>query len=155
MKTNIKQQTLNELEISSNKCQMKPSIMRFIRDSIFKWENQAIQYPEKGSDLVYFKGVHPRGVTVHCLLYYGHDNFLEGILNYYPIDLLPWQKRGSVNILVRPDRRRNRIASSLLDEAIKRWNIKLEKQVYTKDGESFICKYISTSSIYKSYRKRF
>ena len=127
------------------------SLTRTVRDPIFEWKNQAKQYPENGTDLVYYKGVLPSGVNVHCLLYYGHTNILEGILNYYPIDLFPWQKRGSVNILVRHDRRRNGIATSLLDEAINRWNIKLEKQEYTKDGERFIYQYVRTSSIYKSY----
>lgn len=91
---------------------------------------------------------------VDCLLYYGYDNELHGILNHYPFEMPPYQKTGSVNLQVRPDRRRKGIASALLDEAIKRFNVKLEDQEYTPDGERFIKNYVRSSRIYKAaYRQ--
>ena len=115
----------------------------------FLWENQARQYPRYGSGITYFKGICDDNIWVDCLLYYGKDNELHGILNHYPLEMPPYQKAGSVNIQVRPDRRRKGIASTLLNEAIKRFNVNLENQEYTPDGERFIKKYMRSSRIYK------
>lgn len=115
----------------------------------FLWENQARQYPRYGSGITYFRGICDDNIWVDCLLYYGYDNELHGILNHYPFEMPPYQKAGSVNIQVRPDRRRKGIASALLDEAIKRFNVNLENQEYTPDGERFIKNYMRSSRIYK------
>lgn len=119
-------------------------------DSIaFLWENQARQYPRYGSGITYFKGICDENRWVDCLLYYGYDNELHGILNHYPFEMPPYQKAGSVNLQVRPDRRRKGIATALLNEAVKRFNINLEHQEYTPDGERFIKNYMRSSRIYK------
>ena len=115
----------------------------------FLWQNQARQYPRHGTGITYFKGLCEDNMWVDCLLYYGYDNELHGILNHYPFDMPPHQKAGSVNLQVRPDRRRKGIGSALLDEAIKRFNINLEDQEYTPDGERFIKNYVRSSRIYK------
>jgi GNAT superfamily N-acetyltransferase len=121
---------------------------------VFLWENQARQYPRYGTGITYFKGICEDDMWVDCLLYYGYDNELHGILNHYPFYMPPHQKAGSVNLQVRPDRRRKGIASALLDEAIKRFNVKLEDQEYTPDGERFIKNYVRSSRIYKTaYRQ--
>lgn len=120
----------------------------------FLWQNQARQYPRHGTGITYFKGICEDNMWVDCLLYYGYDNELHGILNHYPFEMPPYQKAGSVNLQVRPDRRRKGIASALLDEAIKRFNVKLEDQEYTPDGERFIKNYVRSSRIYKTaYRQ--
>jgi hypothetical protein len=41
-----------------------------MNDDVFKWENQAKQYPINGSGIVYFKGVYDINEWVDCLLYY-------------------------------------------------------------------------------------
>lgn len=121
---------------------------------VFLWQNQARQYPRYGTGITYFKGICEDDMWVDCLLYYGYDNELHGILNHYPFEMPPYQKTGSVNLQVRPDRRRKGIASALLDEAIKRFNVKLEDQEYTPDGERFIKNYVRSSRIYKAaYRQ--
>ena len=121
---------------------------------VFLWQNQARQYPRYGTGITYFKGVCEDDMWVDCLLYYGYDNELHGILNHYPFEMPPYQKTGSVNLQVRPDRRRKGIASALLDEAIKRFNVNLEDQEYTPDGERFIKNYVRSSRIYKAaYRQ--
>ena len=117
---------------------------------VFLWQNQARQYPKHGTGITYFKGICEDNMWVDCLLYYGYDNELHGILNHYPFEMPPHQKTGSVNLQVRPDRRRKGIASALLDEAIKRFNVKLEDQEYTPDGERFIKNYVRSSRIYKA-----
>ena len=114
---------------------------------LFSWENQSKQYPKYGNGIVYFKGIIKHGVWVDCLLYYGKDNILEGILNHFPFELYPYQKQGSVNIQVRPDKRRFGIATLLLNECISRFKINLFDQEYTPDGEIFIKKYIKKSRI--------
>lgn len=116
----------------------------------FLWENQARQYPKYGSGITYFKGECEDNTWADCLLYYGYDNELHGILNHYPFDMPPYQKAGSVNLQVRPDRRRKGIATALLDEAIKRFNINLDDQEYTPDGERFIKNYMRSSRTYRS-----
>ena len=121
---------------------------------VFLWENQARQYPRYGTGITYFKGICEDNMWVDCLLYYGYDNELHGILNHYPFEMPPYQKAGSVNLQVRPDRRRKGIASALLDEAIKRFNVKLEDQEYTPDGERFIKNYVRSSRIYKAAYRR-
>lgn len=111
----------------------------------FQWNNQARQYPENGSGIMYFKGILPSGNHVDCLLYYGADGLLQGYLNYFPIEIPFLQEKGSINIVVRHDRRRKGIATALLNEAIKRFEINLENQEYTNDGERFIKQYKKTS----------
>jgi GNAT superfamily N-acetyltransferase len=120
----------------------------------FQWENQAKQYPQNGSGITYFKGNVEDGKWVDCLLYYGEDNELHGILNHYPFELPPYQKRGSINLHVRLDKRRNGIARALLDEAIERFQVNLRNQEYTPAGERFIKKYMRSSTKYKLSRPR-
>lgn len=122
---------------------------------VFQWEKQAEQYPRHGSGITYFKGFYKDGKWVDCLLFYGEDNELQGILNYYPFERPPFQKRGSVNIQVRSDKRRNGIATALLDEAIGRFQINLKRQEYTPAGGRFIKKYMRSSIKYKLSRRRF
>ncbi len=132
-------------------CNMEKTMNKVIpiNSIAFLWESQARQYPKNGTGITYFKGEFEDNTWVDCLLYYGYDNKLHGILNHYPCEIPPYQKAGSVNIQIRPDRRRKGIATALLDEAIKRFNINLEIQEYTPDGEKFIKKYKRSSRIYK------
>ena len=58
-------------------------------DPALRWENQAKQYPDHGDGIVYFKGTIENEIWVDCLLYYGDDNLLEGVLNHYPFELFP------------------------------------------------------------------
>ena len=104
---------------------------------VFSWENQSSQYPIKGEGIQYFR---PND-WVECLLYYDDNKELSGILNYYPSDI-PHQRGGSVNIQIRPDKRRKGIATKLLDTAMKRFSINLYDQDYTALGEKFIRKYL-------------
>ena len=124
-------------------------------DQVFAWENQAKQYPEHGTGIIYFKSPWRNGKWIDCLLYYGNDSLLIGILNYYPFDIFPYQKKGSVNIQVRMDKRRNGIATALLDAAITRFIINLKRQEYTPSGERFIKKYMRTSTTYRLSRQKF
>jgi hypothetical protein len=143
---------------SNNRC----SIIKYeamkkatVTDNIvFQWEKQAKQYPQNGSGITNFKGYVEDGKWVDCLLYYGEDNELHGILNHYPFELPPYQKRGSINLHVRLDKRRNGIATALLDEAIGRFQVSLRKQEYTPAGERFIKKYTRSSINYKLSRRR-
>ena len=140
----------NEIE-NQTEINMEKTIRRILPTNSleFLWENQARQYPKYGSGITYFKGECEDNTWVDCLLYYGYDNELHGILNHYPFEMPPYQKAGSVNLQVRPDRRRKGIATALLDEAIKRFNIILGDQEYTPDGEMFIKNYMRSSRTYR------
>jgi hypothetical protein len=133
---------------------MKKNVI-IIRNPVFEWENQAKQYPCEGTGIVYFKGIISDSIWVDCLLYYGDDNSLQGILNHYPVDVPPDQKSGSVNIQVRSDKRRTGIATVLLNEGINRFKINLKNQEYTHSGERFIQKFMRTSTTYRLSLQKF
>lgn len=118
------------------------TIMPIHETGVFSWEYQAGHYPVQGKGIQYFRANVDDYTWVDCLLYYGDDLKLQGILNYYPFNFPPYQKKGSVNILVRMDRRRKGIASALLSEAMTRFKIDLMQQDYTPLGNKFINSYI-------------
>jgi GNAT superfamily N-acetyltransferase len=124
----------------------------FSKNPAFEWENQARQYPEQGNGIEYFQGYYGKGLWVDCLLYYGSDRQLLGILNHYPFEMFPYQKKGSINIQVRSDKRRRGIATALLNEAIKRFRVNLKKQEYTPTGRNFIKSFMRTSTEYRAFK---
>lgn len=102
-------------------------------DFLFSWESQANQYPAKGRPGVsYFAGETPLG-TVDCLLYRDIKGNVVGILNHYGFDSI-WEKPGNVNIWVRPDKQRRGIATLLVREAARRWDVNLDQQRFTESG---------------------
>lgn len=111
-------------------------------DAMYTWESQARQYPKKNPPGVhYFPGHTPSG-TVDCLLYYGPNRRLWGVLNHYPQDFPPWEKAGNVNVYVDPGRRRRGVASALLDEAMRRWHLSADRQQYSDAGARFAEAYL-------------
>ena len=119
----------------------------------YPWESQVVQYPQTNKPGVhYFAGVlppeaHPEGkpLTVDCLLYYGSDKHLHGILNHYdeafdyPGSL---ERPGNVNLWVDLAWQRRGIGSLLMFEAKRRWKIDLSKQDYTIEGLLFLNGYL-------------
>jgi hypothetical protein len=99
-----------------------------IEDGVFEWENQSRQYPATGKGIQYFKGICKNDKWVDCLLYYGDDNKLQGVLNYYLFGFPPYQRRGSINLEVRSDKRRQGIAAALLNEGMSRFKINLKNK---------------------------
>ena len=117
-----------------------PAPRRVVMRSEFPWESQACQYPPTGDGLVYFAGGTPR-MTVDCLLSFGSDQKLWGVLNHYPKAAPPLQERGSINIIVDPTKQRRGVATSLLTEAQARWKIDLSRQQTTEAGQNFLAAY--------------
>jgi hypothetical protein len=115
--------------------------------NVFAWENQSNQYPAKGNGIQYYKGSLNEDAWVDCLLYYGDDKSLQGILNYYPFSWYPYERKGNVNIQVRIDERRQGIGTSLLNVGMSRFKIDLKKQDYTPLGKKFIRKYLESFKI--------
>ena len=111
------------------------------------WESQVWQYPQEGKPGIrYYRGDIPDSdYFVDCLLFYGKDGRLHGILNYYddqfdhPESL---ERPGNVNVFVDPKCRRQGIGSALLDEAVKRWGVDLTAQAYSVEGMGFIDRYL-------------
>jgi SPP1 gp7 family putative phage head morphogenesis protein len=100
----------------------------------FKFEDQARQYPAKGREGIgYFKGDVGGGKYVDALLM-RKGGKIVGILNHYPFDFLPNERKGNVNVMVDPAHQRQGIGSALLLEAGKRWNVDLGKQNFTPSG---------------------
>lgn len=115
---------------------------------VFAWENQTGQYPMQGKGIQYFRANIDDGRWVDCLFYYGDDSTLQGILNFYPFNFQPFQKKGGVNIQVRKDKRKQGIASALMTEAMKSFEINPMKQDYLPLGKNFIKNY--RFAMYKS-----
>lgn len=114
------------------------------------WVSQAMQY-ENFSDthgIVYFAGDLPEShVIVDCLLYYSDGGQLIGILNHYPVDIDPWEKKGNVNLWVHPQAQRMGVGTALITETEKRWGpINWEQQSYSEAGAAFIKWYIEESA---------
>lgn len=111
---------------------------------VLNWGNQEWQYGDAqptAPGILYFKGM-VRDDWVDCLLMYDENLELIGILNYYARDFPPWEVAGNVTMFTRPDRFRRGIASTLLDEARRRWPIDLDKQEFTRDGAAFVNRYV-------------
>jgi GNAT superfamily N-acetyltransferase len=117
-----------------------PRYRQTIPGPAFSWESQVKQYPELGAPGIgYFKGdvsdTFP-GKWVDCLLFRDPNGQLVGILNHYPFDF-PLEDKGSVNIWVHPRMTRRGIGTQLWDEAVKKWQVSLDKQRFTEAGAKF------------------
>jgi GNAT superfamily N-acetyltransferase len=105
------------------------------------WDSQHEQYPLKGSPnkIVYFKGEIDAKRHVDCLLYYDKDGDLVGILNYFPQDMPPHQKKGDSLTVVAPGMQRKGIGTKLLGEALKRWpDMNLHQAENTPAGNALV-----------------
>lgn len=115
-------------------------------DGMLTWESQVSQYPARGvPGISYFRGydsTHPERHHVDCLLFRGPDGKLQGVLNYYAVDMPPWEKAGNMNMWVRPDKRRRGIGTRLLDEARRRWPFNLAQQRFSESGVHFMESYL-------------
>jgi Mor family transcriptional regulator len=111
----------------------------------FSFKSQASQFDKKGPPgLSYFKGegngLQP-GQWVDCLLWRDDKGKLKGIVYHYPQDL-PLEKKGNMNIFISPDSKRQGIASRLVSEAIKRYDVDLRQQRYSEEGAAFINNFV-------------
>ena len=76
----------------------------------------------------------PDITVIDCLLHRDEHGRLDGILNHYD-GKNPLEDQHALNVWVRPDSRRQGIASLLVQEAKRRWpQVTLEQQRYTPDG---------------------
>ena len=109
------------------------------------FRGQASQFDKKGPPgFSYFKGTGnglQSGQWVDCLLWRDEKGILKGIVYHYPQDL-PLEKKGNVNIFISPDSKRKGIASTLLSEAIKRYNVDLRQQRYSAEGAAFVNNFV-------------
>jgi hypothetical protein len=109
------------------------------------FKGQAKQFDKKGPPgLSYFKGtgngLQP-GQWVDCLLWRDEKGILKGIVYHYPQDL-PLEKKGNMNVFISPDSKRQGIASKLVAEAIKRYDVDLRQQRYSEEGAAFINNFV-------------
>lgn len=120
------------------------------------WESQVVQYadapPPEEPGITYYEGdvsdSFPDKPPIDCLLYWqekpggqmGRDGQrraklrIVGILNHYPDDYPPYEKAGNVNVWVRKAQQRQGIATALWEEAVRRWNVRLDDQRFTESG---------------------
>jgi ribosomal protein S18 acetylase RimI-like enzyme len=108
----------------------------------FSWESQARQYAFRAEPGMHWER-HSLGrlgdmTQIDCLLARDDDGLTIGILNYYLDSNNALEKKGNVNIWVRPDRQRQGLGTAMLREAQKRYNIDFDQQRYTQDGMAMI-----------------
>lgn len=109
---------------------------------VFEFNAQADQYPTTGQPGIgYFKGEIDDAHHVDALLYRDDKGKVVGILNHYPMDILPYERAGNVNVMVRPDQQRKGIGLKLLREADKRWKINFQQQSYSRAGKALVTRY--------------
>ena len=117
----------------------------FLEAGLYTWDSQAKQYPATGEPGIhYFKGdlddneLKPPEAEltrwVDCLLSFDPEGRLVGILNRYPMDFPPLERRGNVNVWVHPEHQRQGIGAELVRAALDRWVIDFTQQRYTTSG---------------------
>jgi GNAT superfamily N-acetyltransferase len=99
------------------------------------WKSQAVQYPKRAAPGILY--LHP-SAGIHCLLFYGPDRKLQGILNYYSRAFPPFEIAGNINLWVRPDCLRQGIGTQLLQAAMARWPLDFAQQRYTAEGLALV-----------------
>ena len=110
------------------------------------FKGQASQFEKKGAPgFSYFKaesgGSLKDGQWVDCLLWRDEKGILKGIVYHYPQNMA-LEKKGNVNIFISPDSKRKGIASTLLTEAIKRYDVDLRQQKYSAEGAAFVNNFV-------------
>ena len=122
-------------------------------EQILPFSSQVVQYPKEGPlGLSYFRGeddyLRGLGWWVDCLLYRDKNGKILGILNHYPQNMPaeypggPSEKKGNINIFINPNNKKSGIGTALLEEAIKRYDVDLNKQRYSEEGANFINNYV-------------
>ncbi len=107
------------------------------------WDHQVGQYDKKGEPgISYFKG-EVDDKWVDCLLFRNKAGKLIGVLNHYPFDFPPYEKKGNINVMVDPKEQSKGTGMELFKEALKRWkDIDLYKQHWTKSGKRLLDTYL-------------
>lgn len=104
--------------------------------SVFDWETQAAQYPATGpAGAEILRLSFADGVWINCVLHRGDDGRLLGILNHYPVDIPPHERKSTLNVWVHPDHRGQGIATKMVLAALEQgWSIDLQQVAVTGPG---------------------
>jgi len=107
---------------------------------------------EEGID--YFKGEMSNDKWIDALLYKNKYGEIIGILNHYPFDFEPYEKKGNINVMVAPHEQGKGIGLKLIKEALKRYpDIDLYQQHWTPQGQSLLRKIGADSNYYKFFQE--
>lgn len=121
---------------------------------LYSWESQVCQFPKVGKPgLSYCEfcvcgrracsaGTESCGrMPVDTFLFRNNKGHLVGVLYHYATDS-DYEKRGNVNIWIRPDRQRRGIGTKLVEYAIRKLGpINFDQQRYTAAGAAFAEKF--------------
>lgn len=115
---------------------------------MLSWVSQAIQYPAYSANpgisherLPLREGVDER--MIDCVLFYDTSGHLVGILNHYPADVDPWEKKGNVNLWVHPQFTHRGIGTRLVEFADKKWGINWQQQRFSPSGAGLARNYLA------------
>lgn len=111
-----------------------------------KWNKVIKHYPKKGEPGFTFSCQHLFGVRyAEYILFRNEDGEMCGIITYYLQDYFHLEKAGNLNISVDPRYWRKGIGLKLLLEAIKKWDIDFNKQIYTCSGIKLLLAFLNTT----------
>ena len=118
-------------------------------EPVYSFESQECQYPKTGvPGISYFKcedaSLIAKGWHIDALLYRDKDGKILGILNHYPQNMPaeypngPSERKGYINIFVNPKTKKSGIGTALVHEAIRRYDVDLNRLRWSSEGAPFI-----------------
>lgn len=112
---------------------------RGLRGGRSSWYSTPIEYEGKGVPGIGYQrkvlneGSEGREIPIDYLIHHGDDGRINGILSHFP-EGTPFEKPGSITVTVHPAHREKGIGGKLVQEAEKRFGLKLDEQQFTPLG---------------------
>ena len=130
------------------------------KPTIIKYEDRNKPLPKKTKKVIrdegidYFKGAIGKDKWVDALLYKNKYGEIIGILNHYPFNFEPYEKKGNINVMVAPQEQGKGIGLKLIKEALKRYpDIDLYQQQWTPQGQSLLKQIGADKNYYKFFQE--
>lgn len=106
------------------------------------WQVIATKFAQKGMPgITYLKAEYSPEQWIETFVYRDECGNLLGIIDYFPVDTIPHEKKGNVNIFVHPEHRGKGVGLALLKKGDERWDIDFDKQQYTYSGLKLVKSY--------------
>lgn len=110
------------------------------------FESQAAQAPPGLHEGMNFHVEMVDGKRIDCV-YYVKGGRIDGILYHYDADFPPYERKGNVNLIVRPGEQRKGVGTEMLRFALGRVHIDFDAQDYTEQGRAFVDKFLAEGSV--------
>lgn len=130
----------------------KPKIIKYAdRNKPLPKEKLKVKQAE---GIEHFKGEMSNNRWVDALLYKNKYGQIIGILNHYPFDFPPYEKKGNINVMVAPKEQGKGIGLKLVKEALNRYpDIDLYQQEWTPQGQSLLKQIGADKNYFKFFQE--